>query len=508
MTIPRVIGAMITLDIISPSGERQRKSFDAVPVSIGRQVGQLRIQDPGVSALHGQLAVEDGVLCYRDLGSTNGSFGADGTPIESSMNLATGDRVRLGEHQLCLVEFTQATRTPDPANQTMVYPPSRAPWSKSPSVGPSWKAKTSPSQSEPKAAPAPVAPRDMPAPEGTIFGRLDLKTGAPTLETKVGNQTQVIPGPEALRESPPQVTPDDPAPLRKSPLQTKPRVPNLTVPVAPPPPRGTPIAPASTEPFHPHGEKGKRLTPAAPEPHTANTSFLTSLRVFSSQPLRVLLSGPALWLCGALVALSMLFSQGVANQLMMKGSILVGLVGLWALLPQSIAASQLLSHEKVTPFSNWLSAITMAPAAQARWCGLVIALIVSSLVVVPIFLCFPFAAPALLLERKGVFGSLRRSASLVSWYPVSAMLPLLLAILSIPASWLALEKIVEIVQVQLDPSSAALASIAAICGCALFIALAGACYLVHVFRLYFFHISVHDPRSPELNPMRRLESLK
>lgn len=502
---------MITLDIISPSGERQRRSFHAMPVSIGRQVGQLRIQDPGVSALHGQLAMIDGVLCYRDLGSTNGSFAPDGSPIESSMSMQTGDRVRLGEHELCLVEFATAQANPvvpsgDPTTQTMVYPPSRAPWSRAPSVGPSgtpsekpaWETKETPSHASPRPAPAPVAPREMPAPEGTIFGRLDGKAQINSTQTHIqpaqpadldkepiGLKTEVIPDPLGAR-----------------------RTPNYTQPVAPPPPRGTPITFQTAEIRAPLGSEDARvLLPATPEGHAANSSMFESVASLSKQPFGVLFSGPVLLLCAGSVALSMALSAGVAAPLLMTASAFLIAVAVWSFLPQSIAACQVLSGEKVRPFANWTKALGMPAKTQGRWIGLLIVLSILSVIVVPVFLCFPFAAPALLLERRGVFGSLKRSASLVSWYPVASMLPLLVLALSLPASWLALETVVALIHVHLAPSLAMFASIAAICACALFVATAGAIYTVHTFRVYFFHLSVHDPQAPELDPLRRLERL-
>lgn len=502
---------MITLDIISPSGERQRRSFHAMPVSIGRQVGQLRIQDPGVSALHGQLAMIDGVLCYRDLGSTNGSFAPDGSPIESSVSMRTGDRVRLGEHELCLVEFATAQANPgvppgDPTTQTMIYPPSRAPWSRAPSVGPSaapsdkpeWETKQTPSQASPHPAPAPVAPREMTALEGTIFGRLDGKgkldhtqthnlDPAPTTKNKpsVGLKTEVIPEPLGAKRSP-----------------------NYTQPIAPPPPRGTPITFQTAEIRHPGASEGlHHLSPATPQGHNANASVFASIASLGRQPIAVLFSGPLLLLAAGAIALLMATNTGLATPLVLTASAVLSAMVIWGFLPQSIAACQLLSGEKVTPFANWGKALGMPATTQGRWIGLLLALCLLSVVVVPVFLCFPFAAPALLLERKGVFASLKRSASLVSWYPIASMLPLLVLALSLPLSWLALEKIMASIYVHFAPSLALVASIAAICTCAVVVALAGAIYTVHTFRVYFYHLSIHDPQAPELNPMRRLDRL-
>lgn len=518
---------MITLDIISPDGERQRRSFDAMPISIGRQVGQLRIQDPGVSALHGQLALIDGVLCYRDLGSTNGSFGVDGSPIKSKVNLVQGDRVRLGEHELCLVEFEQALSpapipSVDPTKQTMVYPPTRAPWGKSgspdkgsapgpasdaadaqakashveqgPASNPTWRANTAPSQEEPHKAAAPRAPRAVPAHEGTIFGRLDSNGELdPSPQSTRGAQTQMLRAPSTRKSAHHTLHVEPPSPKITQ------QLPSIEGPAT------TPSIPAPPGPTTPE-PRLSRQAPATQKDRFANTSIIASIRALLKQPLRTLASGPWILLVAGGMVLSNALARDIASSLLLIGIVVMGVVSIWSLLPQSIAAAQLLSKEKVTPLANWFGAIGTPASMQAKWIAMLFLLLVSSVLVVPIFLCFPFAAPALLLERKGVVESLRRSASLVSWYPVTAMLPLLFLILSIPLSWLTYQELVGSAQVGGAMVSESTTT-AVIVLCATLIALCATIYVVHTFRVFFYHLSTHDPRAPELHPMRRLERI-
>ncbi|MBN1654364.1 MAG: FHA domain-containing protein [Deltaproteobacteria bacterium] len=65
---------------------------------IGREQGNLVMNDPQVSARHGQIEVSPGSLKYTDLGSTNGSYlGSSSERITSSVELKEGDSIRLGE---------------------------------------------------------------------------------------------------------------------------------------------------------------------------------------------------------------------------------------------------------------------------------------------------------------------------------------------------------------------------------------------------------------------------
>lgn len=632
-TGPRVRASMITLDIISPSGERQRCSFDSVPVSIGRQVGQLRIQDPGVSALHGQLSLQNGALCYRDLGSTNGSFGADGSEIRDFLALHAGDRVRLGEHELCLVEFANSP-TPPPAqplpkltNKTMVYSPADSPWGNVKQAEP-WQAGSTPSQEAPRPLEAPQQPRMTPAQEGTLFGHIDAQPAtqihpqaqgqqapaafegqpgasqspashqqAPTAFEQPGLGQVAAQSPQARANPPaepdfggpehqaaferqhPQAAFGRPQPQASSENQqpqapAAPQAPAFaTSPKLDPRLEGTQIVePPSAfmeaqgyqpqigetrhgQPPYPHEQSSQGYgaqnyqaqrpqapghlppppsaapahlppppnlpppsaalatgsstrPPALQDAQAANTKFLESVRLAGGQPIKLLLSGPFVPFAVGGVLSSLIAATGIASFLVSLLSLVIGLGCMWALLPQSIAAAQLLSGEKITPIDNWIKSISLPPQVQARWAGLVLLLCLSSILILPLFLFYPFASPALLLERKGPVAAMRRSMKLVSEYPVPAMVPLLLTVLCVPLCWFLMQRMVAFVMVNIGGIVATLLNSGLTLVGSGLVALAGALYLVHAYRVYFYHLSVKDPNAPELFPLRRLENLR
>jgi len=69
---------------------------------LGRALGnELPLGDPSVSRHHLELRWEAGVWLARDLGSRNGST-VNGRRLEGEAPLAPGDRLRLGEVELCL----------------------------------------------------------------------------------------------------------------------------------------------------------------------------------------------------------------------------------------------------------------------------------------------------------------------------------------------------------------------------------------------------------------------
>lgn len=590
---------MITLDIISPSGERQRCSFDSVPVSIGRQVGQLRIQDPGVSALHGQLSLQNGALCYRDLGSTNGSFGADGSEIRDFLALHAGDRVRLGEHELCLVEFANSP-APAPArplpkltNKTMIYSPADSPWGNVKQPEP-WQTGSAPSQEAPRPLAAPQQPRLTPAQEGTLFGHIDAQPDAqalgpagkqapsalegpqghprsepdfadpqhhatfeehrqqvafdgqqaqapgpqaapppasPKLDPRLEG-TQIVEPPNAFMDAPgypaqPQIGEtrhgQPPYPHEQpshgygaqDPQTQSPQAPHAQAPAGPqslpPPPAAAPARlppPPNSPPPNAAFASNSTRPPALQDAQAANTNFLESIRLAGTQPIKLLLSGPFLVLALGGILYSLVAATGIASFLLSILSLVMSLGCMWALLPQSLAAAQLLSGEPITPVDNWLKAIALPPQVQARWAGLVILLSLSSILILPLFLFYPFSSPALLLERKGPIAAMRRSMSLVSEYPIPSMVPLLVSVLSVPLCWMLLQRITLFVQVNIGGIIASLLSSGLMLVGSGLVALAGALYLVHAYRVYFYHLSVKDPKAPELYPMRRLQNLR
>jgi len=72
--------------------------------SLGRNpTNDFRIADPSVSSFHAEIAVDDGSIRIRDLGSTNGTF-LDDQPLAGEARLSSDQWLRLGTVRLKLEE--------------------------------------------------------------------------------------------------------------------------------------------------------------------------------------------------------------------------------------------------------------------------------------------------------------------------------------------------------------------------------------------------------------------
>lgn len=107
---------------------RLRLIFQEVDLSpgdftIGRSHScNLTIEDLKVSREHARLTVEETCATIRDLDSRNGTS-VNGIPVKGSMNLSSGDRVRLGDYEFVFIE--DASRPPSvsrPTIQTVTCP--------------------------------------------------------------------------------------------------------------------------------------------------------------------------------------------------------------------------------------------------------------------------------------------------------------------------------------------------------------------------------------------------
>jgi hypothetical protein len=96
-------------------------------VRIGRSgEAEVRLDDPDVSRLHAELAVERDWITARDLGSTNGST-LDGKPIDQTPSvMLPGAMLRLGESTLTIALGQESLPThPDGAGRVHVDRPPR-----------------------------------------------------------------------------------------------------------------------------------------------------------------------------------------------------------------------------------------------------------------------------------------------------------------------------------------------------------------------------------------------
>ncbi|MCB9876863.1 MAG: FHA domain-containing protein [Planctomycetes bacterium] len=103
----------------------QTFEFDQERISIGREVGDVAVHDPGASSKHAEIVFHDGIVQLRDIGSTNGTW--LGTRKVEKETMAPGVKFTIGTSTLELVEL----RGLETAGGTLVMAPPQLP------VGPS-----------------------------------------------------------------------------------------------------------------------------------------------------------------------------------------------------------------------------------------------------------------------------------------------------------------------------------------------------------------------------------
>jgi pSer/pThr/pTyr-binding forkhead associated (FHA) protein len=102
-------------------GRIEDRPFPEGNYRIGREAGDIVLQDPSASAVHGELVVRGGSVTYTDLGSSNGSFDAQSRRLTGPTSLAPGQSVRLGASVLTFIRPT-ATTSPAPMAQSVAVP--------------------------------------------------------------------------------------------------------------------------------------------------------------------------------------------------------------------------------------------------------------------------------------------------------------------------------------------------------------------------------------------------
>lgn len=88
--------SLFSLEVQVPERPKQSRGFEQETVVVGRRGVDLVVADHNVSSRHGEFRYEAGNLTYRDLGSTNGSYLGNGEAITKRIQLAEGQRLRLG----------------------------------------------------------------------------------------------------------------------------------------------------------------------------------------------------------------------------------------------------------------------------------------------------------------------------------------------------------------------------------------------------------------------------
>ena len=85
--------------VVTTGPEAGRRVELGLEVAIGRQEGDLVVEDPEVSRRHAVLRRSGGSVVVEDLDSTNGTF-VNGERIRTPMTLGPGDQVRVGRTTL------------------------------------------------------------------------------------------------------------------------------------------------------------------------------------------------------------------------------------------------------------------------------------------------------------------------------------------------------------------------------------------------------------------------
>lgn len=107
-----------TIEIQYRDGRTEQRAMAAGTWTIGRETGDIVLDDPRVSGLHGELTLKGPVLTFTDRDSSNGSFDAGGQRLSGPVVLKQGSVVRLGE---CRLTVTTLPPPPNPLKgRTMV----------------------------------------------------------------------------------------------------------------------------------------------------------------------------------------------------------------------------------------------------------------------------------------------------------------------------------------------------------------------------------------------------
>lgn len=435
---------MFTIEITLPSGETQKHTFQDTALSIGRMLGQVQLQDAGVSALHGQLTLDDGKVCYRDLGSAKGSYLPDGTPIRYTVAMQAGDRVKLGDHQLALIEFADPDRPAPPSkpeNKPVVIEAS--------------------SSAEPLAAPPHVRSRRRRATLG----------GAKRARSKAAQPEPSPPEPSPPESSPQASPPSSPAPTRSLLADAE---------LSP-----TPIRFAGRERNAPRIIPSNWVDAATNSPPMAELSKAILRErlgpLLGSGPLLTGLLAAAFVLALALAPLSPAFF-GLLFLVCFAVAAHTGVV--W-----SLSMTDLLSDGNIRPVRSWKRVGKLPLPQRAR---LFLALALSAPTLVLPF----FVLPVGLLEPLGLRATLKRAFSLSKLNARAVAGPLLLFAI---CATVGIASLIAVPIFLPGWMGAVLAAVSGL-GAVLLATWSGMYAGLHVFRVYFWQCAQDNPHAPQLRP--------
>ncbi len=90
------------------NGATEERAFPPGQYRIGRETGELVLRDPNVSTNHAILTIDPGSVVITDIGSTNGTFDANGQRLSAPLALGVGQWVKLGASSLVILENASA----------------------------------------------------------------------------------------------------------------------------------------------------------------------------------------------------------------------------------------------------------------------------------------------------------------------------------------------------------------------------------------------------------------
>ncbi len=90
------------------NGATEERAFPPGQYRIGREAGELVLRDPNVSTNHAILTIDPGSVVITDIGSTNGTFDANGHRLTTPLALGVGQWVKLGASSLVILENASA----------------------------------------------------------------------------------------------------------------------------------------------------------------------------------------------------------------------------------------------------------------------------------------------------------------------------------------------------------------------------------------------------------------
>lgn len=115
MSSPSESSTATKIRIQHADGRAEERTLDAGIHGVGREA-DITIDDPGVSALHGEIEVRPDAVVFTDRGSTNGTFDAAGQRLSAPYTLLAQHPIRLGGATITLLRKAPA------AGRTMVMP--------------------------------------------------------------------------------------------------------------------------------------------------------------------------------------------------------------------------------------------------------------------------------------------------------------------------------------------------------------------------------------------------